>query len=288
MNKSETNQLPGFLVRVQAVYPSLRDSEKKIANYIKENYQNIINLTITELSEKSGTSEAAVVRLCKSLGYKGFQEFKIKAAQDVIQPSRQIHEAIEKDDDLSAIKQKVFNAHMQTLIDTLEVLNNEEFEKAVELIANANRLEFYGEGGSGVVALDAQHKFLKIGLKSFASIDSNLQAMSASLLQKGDVVVGISHSGASRNLIESLEIAKKMGASIIAITNYSKSPILKVSDVVLFTISKETAFKSYAMSSRIAELAIIDALVMGVAFRHYEESLKNIQKTRDATLSKKY
>ncbi|MDI3500341.1 MAG: hypothetical protein PWP07_1505 [Epulopiscium sp.] len=288
MDKNGTSQLPGFLVRVQAMYSSLRDSEKKIADYIKENYQNIMNLTITELAEKSGTSEAAVVRLCKSLGYKGFQEFKIKAAQDVIQPSRQVHEAIERDDDLPTIKKKVFNAHIQTLIDTLEILNDEDFEKAVDLIANANRLEFYGEGGSGVVALDAQHKFLKIGLKSFASIDSNLQAMLASLLQKGDVVVGISHSGASRNLIESLEIAKKMGASIIAITNYSKSPILKVSDVVLFTISKETAFKSYAMSSRIAELAIIDALVMGVAFKHYEESFKNIQKTRDATLPKKY
>lgn len=288
MNKSETNQMPGFLVRVQAVYSSLRNSEKKVADYIKENYKNIMNLTITELAEKSGTSEAAVVRLCKSLGYKGFQEFKIKAAQDVIQPSQQIHEAIERNDDLSTIKQKVFNAHVQTLIDTLEILNNEEFEKAVDLIASANKLEFYGEGGSGIIALDAQHKFLKIGLKSFASIDSNLQAMSASLLQKGDVVVGISHSGASRNLIESLEIAKKAGASIIAITNYSKSPILKVSDVVLFTISKETAFKSYAMSSRIAELAIIDALVMGVAFRYYEESFKNIQKTRDATLPKKY
>lgn len=288
MDKNGTSQLPGFLVRVQAMYSSLRDSEKKIADYIKENYQNIMNLTITELAEKSGTSEAAVVRLCKSLGYKGFQEFKIKAAQDVIQPSRQVHEAIERDDDLPTIKKKVFNAHIQTLIDTLEILNDEDFEKAVDLIANANRLEFYGEGGSGVVALDAQHKFLKIGLKSFASIDSNLQAMLASLLQKGDVVVGISHSGASRNLIESLEIAKKMGASIIAITNYSKSPILKVSDVVLFTISKETAFKSYAMSSRIAELAIIDALVMGVAFKNYEESFKNIQKTRDATLPKKY
>ncbi|TCW38032.1 RpiR family transcriptional regulator [Thermohydrogenium kirishiense] len=288
MNEKELNQLPGFLVRIRTIYSSLRDSEKKIANYINENYQDIMNLTITELAEKSGTSESAVVRLCKSLGYKGFQEFKIKAAQDVIQPSQQIHEAIEREDDLITIKEKVFNAHIQALIDTLEILSNEELEKAVDLIANANRLEIYGEGGSGVVALDAQHKFLKIGLKSFAYLDSDLKAMSASLLQKGDVVVGISHSGVSRNLIESLEIAKKAGASIIAITNYSKSLILKVSDVALFTISKETAFKSYAMSSRIAELSIIDALVMGVAFRRFEESIISIQKTRDATFSKKY
>lgn len=288
MNEKELNQLPGFLVRIRTIYSSLRDSEKKIADYINENYKDIMNLTITELAEKSGTSESAVVRLCKGLGYKGFQEFKIKAAQDVIQPSQQIHEAIEREDDLITIKEKVFNAHIQTLIDTLEILNNEELEKAVDLIANANKLEIYGEGGSGVVALDAQHKFLKIGLKSFAYLDSDLKAMSASLLQKGDVVVGISHSGVSRNLIESLEIAKKAGASIITITNYSKSLILKVSDVVLFTISKETAFKSYAMSSRIAELSIIDALVMGVAFRRFEESILNVQKTRDATFSKKY
>jgi DNA-binding MurR/RpiR family transcriptional regulator len=287
MNK-EIKQLPGCLVRIQNIYSSLRESEKKAADYIKNNYKDIIHLTITELAEKSGTSESTIVRLCKSLDYKGFQELKINLAQDTIQPSHQIHEALEKDDDIYTIKQKVFHADIQALYDTLQVLNDQEFKKAVDLIASANKLEFYGIGGSGSVALDAQHKFLKIGFKSFAYVDSNLQAMSASLLQEGDVVVGISHSGASQSLIESLEIAKKTGASIIAITNYSKSPILKVSDVVLFTASKETAFKSDAMSSRIAELAIIDALFVAVAFTNYDKSFEGIKKTRNATASKKY
>ncbi|MDK2800846.1 MAG: hypothetical protein PWQ70_2465 [Clostridiales bacterium] len=287
MNK-EIKQLPGCLVRIQNIYSSLRESEKKAADYIKNNYKDIIHLTITELAEKSGTSESTIVRLCKSLDYKGFQELKINLAQDTIQPSHQIHEALEKDDDVYTIKQKVFHADIQALYDTLQVLNDQEFKKAVDLIASANKLEFYGIGGSGSVALDAQHKFLKIGFKSFAYVDSNLQAMSASLLQEGDVVVGISHSGASQSLIESLEIAKKAGASIIAITNYSKSPILKVSDVVLFTASKETAFKSDAMSSRIAELAIIDALFVAVAFTNYDKSFEGIKKTRNATASKKY
>jgi DNA-binding MurR/RpiR family transcriptional regulator len=284
----ELNQFPGCLVRIENIYSSLRDSEKKVSDYIKNNYNDIVHLTITELADKSGTSESTIVRLCKSLGYKGFQELKISLAKDIIQPSHQIHEALEKEDDVFTIKQKVFRADAQAIFDTLEVLDDEEFRKAVDLIANAKNLEIYGIGGSGSVALDAQHKFLKIGFKCLAYTDTNLQAMSASLLQKGDVVIGISHSGGSKDIIETLEIAKKAGAATIAITNYSKSPILKVSDVVLFTASKETAFKSDALASRIAELTIIDALFVAVAFTKYDKSFESIQKTRDATASRKY
>ncbi|WHH57319.1 MurR/RpiR family transcriptional regulator [Petroclostridium sp. X23] len=285
---NELNQIPGCLVRIENIYSSLRDSEKKVSDYIKGNYQDIIHLTITELAEKSETSESTIVRLCKSLGYRGFQELKINLAREIIQPSHQIHEALEKSDDVLTIKQKVFNADAQAIHDTLKVLDDNEFKKAVELISQANHVEMYGVGGSSAVVLDAQHKFLKVGLKCSVYTDTNLQAMSASLLGKGDVVIGISHSGGSKDIIEILEIAKEAGAATISITNYSKSPILKVSDVVLFTASKETAFKSDALASRIAELAIIDALFVAVSFTGYEKSFKSIQKTRDATASRKY
>ncbi len=283
MTLEQSKKIPESIVRIQNIYSSLRESEKKVCDYIKENYSDIIHLSITELAERSNSSEATVVRLCKSLGYKGYQEFKIKLAQETIEPTHQIHEELEKDDDIPTIKNKVFNADIQALYDTLKVLDDNEFQKAVNLISKARNVEFCGIGGSGSVALDAQHKFLKIGVKSSAYLDSNLQAMSASLLGEGDVVIAISHSGESKSILEVLKIARKVGASTITITNYGKSSILKVSDVVLYTASKETAFKSDAVASRLAELVIIDALFASVAFSRYEKSYENITKTREAT-----
>jgi len=276
------------LVKVANIVAELHDAERRAAQLIYSNPAEVIHCSITELAERSSTSEATIVRLCKRLGYKGFQELKIRLAQDVVAPSYQMYEAIEKDDDSVTIKKKVFDSHIRALDDTSKVLDDDAFVRAVQALASARCVEFYGTGGSGAIALDARHKFLKIGIKSFASPDSTLQAMSASLLRAGDVVVGISHSGGNKEVIEALALARRAGATVIAITNYGKSPIRRVSDIVLFTASKETAFKSDAVASRIAELAIIDALCAAVAFSRYEQSFENLKKTREATVSRKY
>ena len=280
--------IPGCLVRINGLYSELRDSEKKVAEYIKKNYERVIHLSIVEVAEESGTSESTVVRLCKALEYRGFQDFKIHLARECREPASQIHEAIEKEDGAIEIKRKVFESDLRAVTETLEVLDDAAFLKAVDALAEAKTIEFYGTGGSGSVALDAQHKFLKIGRKCFAYADVDLQAMAASILEPGDVAFGISHTGGSKDLLEALNLAKDAGATVIAITNYGRSPITKISDVVLFTSSRETAFKSDALSSRIAELVILDALWAAVAFRNYEKSYENILKTRNATASKKY
>ncbi len=142
-------------------------------------------------------------------------------------------------------------------------------------------------GGSGCVAMDGQHKFLKIGYMAMAFTDSNLQAMAASVLTSRDVLVAVSHSGASKDILMAMDIAKQSGAKTIAITNYGKSPIVEKADVVLYTSSNETAFNSDALSSRIAELTIIDMLYIGVSYKRYDESYANILKTRKALDSTK-
>jgi len=281
------SSVPGCLVRINGLYTELRDSEKRVADYIRGGLDKVIHQSITEVAESSGSSESTVVRLCKALDYRGFQDFKIHLAQEVREPSSQIHESIAKTDDPLAIKKKVFESDTLAITETLKVLDDRSFSAAVKLVAAARRLEFYGTGGSGSVALDAQHKFLKIGKKAQAYTDVDLQAMSASLLGAGDVVVGISHSGGNKEILDSLEIAKRNGASVVAVTNYGRSPITKISDVTLFTAAGETAFKSDALSSRIAELVIIDALWTAVAFEDYDASFDSISKTREATASKK-
>ena len=280
--------VPSCLVRINGLYPQLRESEKKVADYIRGDFEKVIHQSITEVAEAADASESTVVRLCKALEYRGFQDFKIHLAQEHREPASQIHEAIGKSDGALSIKRKVFDSDLLAITETLKVLEDASFLKAVALIGAARRLEFYGTGGSGSVALDAQHKFLKIGKKAAAYADADLQAMSASLLEAGDVAVGISHSGGNKEVLDALRIAKESGASVVAITNYGRSPITKLSDAVLFTAAGETAFKSDALSSRIAELVILDALWAAVAFEDYDKSWESIRKTRDATSPKKY
>jgi len=281
------NTVPGCLVRINALFSQLRDSEKRVADYIRSDVERVIHQSITEVAESAGASESTVVRLCKALEYRGFQDFKIHLAQEYRAPASQIHEAIGAGDDLPAIKKKVFESDVLAITETLKVLDDASFAAAVRLVAASRRLEFYGTGGSGSVALDAQHKFLKIGKKAQAHTDVDLQAMSASLLSAGDVAVGISHSGGNKEILDALGIAKRNGAAVIAITNYGRSPLAKLSDAALFTAAGETAFKSDALSSRIAELVILDALWTAVAFADYDASFENIRKTREATASKK-
>jgi|SRR4051794_7408113 RpiR family transcriptional regulator, carbohydrate utilization regulator len=287
MNELNINTNPGFFTRINAAMSRLRDSEKKIIEFIEQNQDEIIHLSITEVAERSETSEASVVRLCKRLGYKGFQDLKINLAKEVIAPEKQIHEVIEKGDDVVMIKKKVFQSNIQALYDSIEVCNDEELRKAVDAISNARFIEFYGTGGSGTVALDAHHKLLKLGIKSFAYNDTILQAMSASVLTNQDVVIGISHTGSNTDVLAALKLAKEAGATIICITNSSKSPITKISDIILQTASNETLFRTDAISSRIAQLTIIDILVASVANQQYELYYSNLQKTRKSTIDKK-
>jgi len=281
-------EVPGSFVRLQAAYAGLRAAEQRVADFMLRHPDELIYLTVTELAERTNTSESTVVRLCQKIGYKGYQEFKIVLARDLVGPTREIHSSIEPGDDLTTIKTKVFQANAQALRDTIEVLDDEQLGRAVDALAGARRLEIYGVGGSGPLALDAYHKFLKLGLRSIALSDGDLMAMSSSLLRADDVALGISHTGASRDVTDALGRAKASGATTICITHRPSSPITKVSDIVLVTAAQQTAFRSDASSSRIAQLTIIDTLYVGVAHKNHDRALEMIERTRQATAAKRY
>ena len=270
----------GFALRIQGEYPSMNANERQICDFILGNAADIIHMTITEVAERCRTSEASMVRLSKKLGYKGFQALKINIAQNIVEPESQIHAALTRRSDTPSIASKVFSASVQALEDTLKVLDLGQVEAAVEAIGRARRLLFFGVGGSGPVAADAQHKFLKIGCLAQALADANLQAMSASVLGERDVVVAISHSGSSNSIVEAARLARDAGATTICITNYGRSPLQKCCDIHLATSSVETALNSDALASRIAELAIIDLLFVAVSFRNYDRASANLRKTR--------
>lgn len=265
----------------------LTDAEKKVAQYITNNYQDVIYFTVSELADQSGSSEATIVRFCKSMGYRGFQDFKINVAKYTSDSLSGAPENLELDDTPAAIKRKVFNSRIQALTDTQSVLSDKEFERAVDMLEQADRIEIFGAGASAYVAMDMKHKFLKCGMKCGVDLDADTQVMSASLLKKGDVAIGISYSGRSYITIRSLRLAKERGATTITLTGHARSPILKVSDVVLFTTAKETLYKSEAFASRIAEITVLDALLMAVSMRKYEDTQNAICLTRYASSQNK-
>ncbi|WP_404996615.1 MurR/RpiR family transcriptional regulator [Caldifermentibacillus hisashii] len=270
------------LGQIRSHYARLSEKEKKIADYILNNPENIIHNTINDVAEDLNVADATVFRFCKRIGFKGFQAMKITLAAEIIEPIQQIHEEISESDDERTVMEKVFQSNIHTLKSTLNLIDETAIEQAVDLLLNAGRVDFYGTGGSAVIAMDAYHKFIRTGIKVFTFMDSHFQIMSASQLTKHDVAVVISHSGTNKDTINILKTAKRNGAKIIGITGYPKSPLAKNSDVVLYTSAEETEYRSEALSSRIAQLSLIDALYVNVMKLNKEKAKKSLDKIREA------
>lgn len=284
------NESTGYdcLARIRDVFPKLNAAEKKAAAYILENTEDIVHFTITDLADKCGVSQATVFRLCQKLGYKGYQDLKINLAYLVVKPVQNIHEEINEDDDMYIIKQKILNSNLYSLEETMKLNDDKVLEKAVDFMLQANQILFFGMGGSGVLAYDAYHKFIRTGIRCAASSDGHWQAMYASLAQQGDVIVAFSNSGSNKDLVESIKIGKENGLNIISVTGNSKSPLAEISDVVLISYGKESAFRSEAMESRISALALVDCLYVGVALKRKEDTLKNLYSIRKGIAVKRY
>lgn len=275
------------LPRIRTMYPQFSEKEKAIADYILDNPERMIHSTINQVSDDLFVADATVFRFCKRIGFNGFQSMKIALASEIVTPMQDIHETIQESDNEKEIAEKVFKANIRTLEDTLTIFNGNQFEEAIQLIMAARRVEFYGSGGSGVIAMDAHHKFIRTGIQTAAYTDSHFQMMSASQLTDQDVIIVISHSGSNKDMMDILQIAKKNGVKTIGITNLAKSPLSQKVDISLFTASQETDYRSEALSSRIAQLSIIDALYVNVMAKRNESSQASLQKMREAISLKK-
>ena len=276
------------IVTIQSKLKLLTGSEKKVADYILGNYMEVLDYTVIELAEKADVSDATVVRFCRSVGYKGFQDLKINLGQDAIVPYKHLNTSLEEKDTPEQIVSKVLRSEIETLEETIHILDVKELEAAARAIKDAKRVVFFGTGGSAMVAHDALHKLLKIGIRCIVEEDADIQAMQSALLETGDVAIGISHSGTNKGVLECLKNAKANGAVTIGLTTYGKSPLQKMCDHVLMTSTKETVFKSESVTARIAQLAVIDSLVAVISFMDYDSSYDAIQKTRNATSSHKF
>jgi DNA-binding MurR/RpiR family transcriptional regulator len=270
------------LLRIRSMYSALRPSEKRIAQYIMENADHVIHLTITEVGQQCQVSEATVVKFAQRLGYDGFHDLKIRLATELHPKEESIYGEIHVDDPMDVVQSKVFDSTLKALQETKQLLNPVQTAQAVELISQARLINLFGVGASGLVCLDAEEKFTRIGLLARAYRDSRSQAVAASLMRECDVAIAVSYSGETPDVVYAFRTAREAGAKCIAITNYSGSQITEYAQITLLTSAPIPVFRSGAMASRIAQLSVIDTLFVGTAIRRYAETLKALEQTEQA------
>lgn len=275
------NENSNIFLEVKALYNSLNDIDRKIADLILKSPNDIVYSTISDISDFLGISETSIFRFCKKLGYKGFQVFKITLASQLNDDKNRSKMSVGEVENLSIIDD-VFLTSIGTLQDTLQYVDRNKIEKASTLIGNARRVLFCGNGGSGIVALDAEHKFIRIGLNVSAYTDSHMQLMAISQMDEQDVVVIISHTGTNLDMLNLIDIAKQNKTSTVAITSYANTPICKNVDIAINVISAETQHQFEAFASRIAHLTILDTIYLNVVALFEIDAKKSVNNMRKA------
>jgi RpiR family transcriptional regulator, carbohydrate utilization regulator len=263
----------GVLARLRAGYGSLSEAERRVADFLLERPDDAVHLPVKALAELIEVSQATIIRCCQALGYRGLRELKLALAAETLAPHHQIiHEAIQPGDSVLTIARKVLNSDLEAITDTARVLDEAALEATVEALLVASRIEFYGVGSSVPIALDAYYRFLRIGLPATFVTDPHMQAVSAAQLPPGAVAFAISHTGRTRETLNALKKAGAVGARRVLLTSHANTPLGRHADIQLVTASRETAFRTEAVASRIAHLSLIDALYVAVAMRRLEWS----------------
>ena len=275
---------PNLIRRIADNQHKLRKSEAKVASYVLANANDVIKMRIVDLAANSEVSEPTVIRFCRALGFDGFQSFKLQLAQQLGMGSVYTQFAVDDNDTVTDLRNKVFDTTVGSLLTVRGELNADVLEQAISTISNARRVEFYGFGASGSVAADAQHKFFRLQLSTAAYTDPHIQHMSAIALESDDVVVAISQSGETQALLQSVHLAREAGARVIGLAPENTS-LSKQCSIPIY-VNMEEDLQSYTpVSSRIAHLVVIDVLATGVA-RHrkplLKEHLKRLEKSQRA------
>jgi len=255
----KTNQL---ITKVKSRFQDLTEVEKRVADFIMEEPEKVLYMTVSELASASKVSDASIIRFARDLGFDSFQQLKIALAKE--REEAEINEkdiTISKDDSAKEIAEKTKLSCIKAIDDTNSIVDVKKLEDAVRAISGAKRVEVYGVGTSAAVAMVIQYKLIRLGISCKAYDDPHIQAMSASTMNFGDVVIGVSHTGSTKDTVDSVKIAKEHGAFVISITDHPKSPIAKYSDIVLETFSRETPVKSGAGRSIVAQIFLIETLI---------------------------
>lgn len=279
-----------ILLDIQVSYSRMTKTEKKIADYVTANSDKVIFMSISELAESVGVADASVHRFCRTLGMKGYQEFKMLISLSLSEDSNpRIRNTAVAEDDIhhtDKLADELMEGHFNALKETRMFLNREDIRSVVGHMLKARHIYFFGVGDSMLTAQDARNRFLRITHKVSCIEDPHLQAMTASMTTKEDVIFFISFSGATKDNIYVASIARQTGAKLVGITRFIKSPLAEYMDYVLISGSKEGPLEGGSMGVKITQLYIIDILFHEYYKRNHSESVDNNKKTSKAVVEK--
>lgn len=277
----------GLVPRIRSLLPSLIPSDAKVARVVLEDPQKVVHLSVGDVAAVAGTSASTVVRCCQRLGFRGFQHLKIALALDGA-PARGLTHRKAAQDSPREILGEVLISAAQVLEDSLFTVDVREFERAVSVLRRARRVLFVGVGTSAPLAQDAAYRFLTIGVRAEAPPDVHTQHVAARLLGSEDACFAVSHTGATRETMASVKAARDAGATTVAVTSFSRSPITEFTQVVLVAGGPETSFRLEAMTSRISHLSVLDALFVAVAAGTRERANVALDATADVLSQHRY
>lgn len=286
--------LPSPTVLIGSALPSLSAAERRVAERVLENPRVAVSFNISALAEEASTSEATVVRFAKRVGFAGYPDLRVALAAEVGRLAAEGRDlgfgALEmgRDDSLRDIVGKVGALDARAINDTVAHLNVEVLARAIDAIAAASRIEVYGIGASGLVAVDLEQKLRRVGLAAAASTDGHAALTSAAVLPSDGIAIAISHSGTTLDVIDPMTLARSRGATTLAITNFSLSKLADIADLVLTTAVRESTFRAGAMASRSAQLTIVDCVYLAVAQSRYDATVAALLQTSDAVQSRRH
>jgi RpiR family carbohydrate utilization transcriptional regulator len=267
------------LEAVRAALPNLRKSDAKVARLVLEQPAWILDATVATLSARAGVSQPTVIRFCTAVGFGGFQEFKLRLAQSLALGRSATHSVISATDSLVGVSDKIFEYTLSSLDWARQHLDRGALQAAVDILAAARSIEFFGYGASGIVALDAEQKFPLFGVPCRAQPDFHQQIMAASMMKRGDVALVISNTGRTRQIVEVAEIAGRNGAKVIGLVG-AEGPVSALCDVTLLVETLDNTNVYTPTTSRIAALVTIDILSTAVALRRDEAHSRRLQEMK--------
>jgi len=271
------------VVRIRALLPSLAPAEQRVARLAVSDPGRVARWTISEYAERAQTSGTTIIRFCRAIGLDGYPALRIALAATAGHGAagtwRSVSGDIEPDDDIMTVARKVGNADARAVEETIGQIDFDLLSKVVDAVVGARRIDVYGAGASGLVALDLQQKLHRLGKIVYAWTDTHMALTSAAMLGTEDVVIGISYTGTTLDTIDPVKVAKANGALAVALTNHPRSALAAAADLVLTTAARETTFRTGAMTSRIAQFTVVDCLFALVAQRNFEETVDALERT---------
>ena len=273
--------------QVRMRLPDLTPLERKVAHHVVAQKGTDAAISLRDVANAVGVSDAMVVKVAKKLGFSGFRDFRQGLVDYNNTETAGLYSEISSTDTSAQIIQKVFRTSMQALEETFAILDVAAFDAAADALHNARYRDFYGVGGSAQIARDVAHKFLRVGLRVSVFDDAHMMMMSAALLGPGDVAVAFSHSGKTTAVLEPLELARKNGACTVVVTNYAGSPAARSADFVLCSTAQNSPLLGENATARIAQLNILDALFVATAQRDRVAADANLARTMAAVQTKR-